>query len=86
MIPEMRAVPGNRGVRILRRLDEAGAGTTIVVVSYWSDLDSIRAFAGLEPARAVVPDAAQALLQTYDRSVEHFAVEHSDPEPIAATH
>ena len=41
---ECRETPGNRGVRVLRRL--AGDRAQFVFISFWDNWDSIRAFAG----------------------------------------
>lgn len=45
-IAALRATPGNRGVVVFRHLDEENASAEFEVVSYWRDLDDIRAFAG----------------------------------------
>jgi heme-degrading monooxygenase HmoA len=45
-VAALRGTPGNQGVLIFRRLDEAGGTSEIEVVSLWRDRDSIEAFAG----------------------------------------
>lgn len=72
VVPELAAVPGYHGVRLLER--ELNGGIEIVVVSRWHSLDAIRAFAGDEIDRAVVHDEAAALLSDYDRKVRHFGL------------
>jgi heme-degrading monooxygenase HmoA len=72
VMPELAAVPGFRGVRLLRR-DVAGR-IEIVVSTTWGSLDVIRGFAGEDIERAVVHDEAAALFSDYDRTVRHFDV------------
>jgi heme-degrading monooxygenase HmoA len=45
-IAALRATPGNEGVAVFRHLDETTDSAEFEVVSYWRDLDDIRAFAG----------------------------------------
>lgn len=71
VFPEMRALPGNRSARALRALGEDG---TVLVLTEWDDLDSVKAFAGPDPSVAVVPDFAQTLLEEYEPTVRHFEV------------
>ena len=73
VVPELAAVSGYRGVRLLRR--ELGANAIeIVVVTAWESLAVIRGFAGDDIERAVVHDEAVALFTDYDRTVRHFEV------------
>jgi len=72
-VPELAAVPGYRGVRLLRR--ELGANAIeIVVVTAWESFAVIRGFAGDDIERAVVHDEAAALFTDYDRTVRHYEV------------
>lgn len=73
ILPEMATLVGHRGTRVLR-----GDGGTIVVESYWEDLDAVRRFAGEDPGHAVVPAPAQELLARYDPRAEHYEVLLSD--------
>ena len=73
VLPELAAVPGYRGARLLQRQTAEGA-TEIVVVTDWASLDAIRGFAGDDIERAVVHDEAAALFSDYDRTVRHFEV------------
>ena len=70
--PELVAVPGYRGARLLQR-DLPGA-IEIVVATQWDSLDAIRGFAGDDIDSAVVHDEAAALLSDYDRTVRHFEI------------
>ena len=80
VLPELAAVAGYRGARLLQRETPASA-TEVVVVTEWESLDAIRGFAGDDIDRAVVDDEAAALLSEYDRSVRHFEIRLHDPGP-----
>ena len=73
VVPELAAVAGYRGVRLLQRELDANA-IEIVVVTAWESLAVIRGFAGDDIERAVVHDEAAALFTDYDRTVRHFEV------------
>jgi heme-degrading monooxygenase HmoA len=72
VMPELAAIAGYRGARLLER--ELNGGIEIVVVTHWQTIDAIRAFAGEEIDRAVVHDEAAVLFSDYDRKVRHFGV------------
>ena len=59
------------------RNDEAD-GVQLVIVSRWESMAAIRQYAGNTPEKAVVAAEAQAMLQSFERHVEHFeSVRHS---------
>lgn len=72
VVPELAAIDGYRGARLLER--DLNGGIEVVVVTRWQSLDAIRAFAGDELDCAVVHDQAAALFSDYDRRVRHFGV------------
>ena len=72
VFPEIRAVPGSLGARVLR--DPSGVEREFLVLTEWTDLEAVKAFAGPDPDVAVVPEAAQALLASYDARVRHLEV------------
>lgn len=72
VVPELAAVPGYRGARLLQR--NVGGAVEIVVATTWESLDVIRGFAGDDVERAVVHDEAAALFTDYDRTVRHFDI------------
>ena len=74
VLPELAAVDGHRGVRLLQRELAGGQAIEIVVVTEWVSLAVIRGFAGADIERAVVHDEAAALFTDYDRTVRHFEV------------
>jgi heme-degrading monooxygenase HmoA len=70
--PSLRRVPGFIDASILRR--ETEEGTEFQIVTVWQSLDAIRGFAGPDVTAAVVPDAAQTLMVTYDRAAVHYEI------------
>jgi heme-degrading monooxygenase HmoA len=70
VLPQLRKVEGFLGARLLRRkLPDA---VEFVVLTRWSSLHAIKAFAGDDIDRAVVEPAAVAALVDYDREVRHY--------------
>lgn len=74
VVPELEAVHGYQGFRLLQRQTGDTEAIEIVVVTRWESLDVIRGFAGNDIERAVVHDRAAALFTDYDRTVRHFEV------------
>ena len=77
VLPELAAVSGYRGARLLQR--ELRGGVEVVVATRWESLEVIRGFAGDDIERAVVHDEAAALFSDYDHSVRHFEIVSDDP-------
>jgi heme-degrading monooxygenase HmoA len=75
--PQLRALPGFLRARILRR--EVPDGTEFRVVSAWSALDAIRAFAGDDVEAAVVPDVVQRMMVRFDARAAHYASVDGEP-------
>ena len=69
-LPQLRRLDGFMGASVLQR--PAAGGVEFVVITRWASMEAIRAFAGADPERAVVPEAAQRLMVSYDETVEHF--------------
>jgi len=71
-IPDYRAVPGNISVHVLER--QEGDVTHFMTLTFWEDLESIRAFAGDDLERAkYYPEDADFLLE-YEPRVVHYEV------------
>jgi heme-degrading monooxygenase HmoA len=72
VMPELRRRAGFLGAYLCRRLvdDEI----EFVVLTRWESMDAIKAFAGEDPARAVVDARAAATLRDFDATVQHFDV------------
>lgn len=70
---ECRAVPGYRGIRLLRRVSAPGEVEFVTIMSF-ADLRAVVAFAGEDYEAAVVPAAARALLARIDQRSQHYEV------------
>ena len=77
VLPELLAVPGYHGARLLQR--ELHAGVELVVVTRWESMAAIRVFAGEAVETAVVHDEAAALFTEFDRTVRHFEIVSEHP-------
>jgi len=55
---------------ILRR--DVATGVEFVVLTRWRSLESVKAFAGEDPERAVVPEELSAMILEYDERVRHY--------------
>jgi heme-degrading monooxygenase HmoA len=76
----MRKIEGYRGIQLLR-LDR-DTETEFVTMMWFTSVDAVRAFAGDDYTRAVVPTKAQALLSRYDARSAHYDVrEDQRPKP-----
>lgn len=72
VLPELRHVPGFLGAHLARRqIDER---IEFLVLTRWRTLDSIRAFAGDNIAKAVVEPGAVAALEDFDATVQHYEI------------
>jgi antibiotic biosynthesis monooxygenase (ABM) superfamily enzyme len=71
-----RAIPGYRGIELLRRA--TGDEVEFVTIMRFDSLDAVRAFAGQEYEVAVVPPAARALLSRFDTRSAHFDLRETD--------
>ena len=65
-----RAMPGYRGIELLRR--SVGAEVEFVTVMRFDSIEAVRAFAGEDYEVAVVPPAARELLSRFDARSGHF--------------
>jgi len=76
VLPELRGIDGFLGARLLRRKLPPGNGAAIefVVLTRWSSLQAIKAFAGDDIERAVVEPGAVAALLDYQSVVRHYEV------------
>lgn len=74
-----REIPGYRGIRLLRR--DAGDEVEFVTMMWFDSIEAIRAFAGSDYERAVVPPAARALLSRFDDRSAHYELRAERPGP-----
>jgi heme-degrading monooxygenase HmoA len=72
-----REIAGYHGIQLLRR--EANGEVEFVTIMWFDSLADVRAFAGEEYDRAVVPAAARALLSRFDERSVHYDVRHGQP-------
>ena len=70
-----RNLPGFKGIDLLRR--DQGEAVEFVTVMWFEALDDVRAFAGEDLERAVVPPPARALLARFDERSAHYEVRES---------
>jgi heme-degrading monooxygenase HmoA len=70
VLARLRQVPGFQGARLMRR--EVGEETEFVSLTFFDDLDAIRAFAGKDYDKAVVAGEAREVLVRYDAQVRHY--------------
>ena len=70
-----REISGYGGIELLRR--EGPDLTEFVTIMTFDSLESVRAFAGADYERAVVPPEARALLERYDARSAHYEIRYS---------
>jgi len=70
--PKLASLAGFVRASILRR--EVTGGTEFQVVTVWSSLQAIEAFAGADIEKAVVPAVAQAMMVEFDRKAVHYEI------------
>lgn len=69
-VADYHATPGNRAVHVLRRID--GDVAEFLILTYWDDVDSIRAFAGEDIERArYYPEDDHWLLEKPETVTHH---------------
>jgi heme-degrading monooxygenase HmoA len=78
VLPGIHRVAGYRGAYLLRR--DVADETEFVTLTFFDSMDAVRAFAGDDPGRAVVPPDAERLLARFDARSTHYEVLVT-PEP-----
>jgi len=68
----LRAVNGFRGAHLLRR--EEDGEVVFTSITWFTDLEAVRGFAGEDCELAVVAEAARAALSRWDERVRHDEV------------
>ena len=71
-VKEYAAVPGNRGVRVLRRTE--GEVAEFLVVSFWESMAAVRGFAGEDVEAAVYYPTDDRFLLEREPTVAHYEV------------
>jgi heme-degrading monooxygenase HmoA len=70
--PALSKIPGFRRATVLSK--PGASGVDLLVVTEWESRESIAAFAGENPDAAVVPAVVQAMMVSFDRTVDHYEV------------
>jgi heme-degrading monooxygenase HmoA len=73
VLPSIHRIDGFVGFDLLRAEREGGE-IEFVTVTYFETLAAVRAFAGDDYEKAVVPPEAQRLLTRFDELSQHYAV------------
>jgi heme-degrading monooxygenase HmoA len=68
----LRETPGNRGVRVLRRIEDDRA--EFLVISFWDSMDAVKAFAGEDAEVAVFYPEDDAFLVERETFARHYEV------------
>jgi len=80
-IPDYRGVAGN--LAVFCSYAESGAVTQIKILTFWSDMEAIRAFAGANPARAKYYDFDGEFLLAKNEFVDHWTIDACAIDVIA---
>jgi len=80
-VKDYRAIPGNRGVQVLRRTYEDK--TEFLLLSLWESYEAIRAFAGDDLERAVYYAKDEEFLLELEPKVTHYTYESYDEREVA---
>jgi len=70
VLPGIHRVAGYRGAQLLRR--KTGDEVEFVTLTYFDDLDAVRAFAGQDYELAVILPEAHKLLARFDERSAHY--------------
>ena len=70
--PAIRRLPGFMSASILRRT--VAGGVEFLIVTQWSSLEAVRAFAGATIEQAVVPPKVREMMIDFDELVRHYEV------------
>lgn len=71
--PDYQGTPGNRGVFLLHRIK--GGEADFLTLTYWENVDAIRAFAGADIARAKYYPEDEGFLLELEPTVQHYDIE-----------
>jgi heme-degrading monooxygenase HmoA len=82
VVAHLKTIAGYAGASLLRR--EVDGGVEYLAITLWDSLDSIRAFAGPDPEKAIVDPQARAMLTKFDPIAGNYQLAHTD-NPAAGT-
>ena len=72
VVTELNAIKGFEGSTLLQR--DVGDRVEVTVITWWTSLNAIRAFAGEAVETAVVHESAARMLLDFDQTVTHHDV------------
>jgi heme-degrading monooxygenase HmoA len=72
VLPGIGRIDGFQGAYVLKR--DVPEGVEFVTLTLFASMDAVRAFAGEDYTRAVVPPEARKLLDRFDERSEHYEV------------
>ena len=72
LLPGLGKVPGFRGSYLLRR--RTGDEVEFVTIILWDALENVRAVAGEDYERAVIPEERKKYLKRFDANAAHYEV------------
>jgi heme-degrading monooxygenase HmoA len=72
LLPGLSKVAGYKASYLLRR--DVGDEVEFITIIIWDSLDAIRAVAGPDVERAVVPEDRRPLLSRYDDKAMHYQI------------
>ena len=81
LLPGLSSAKGFRGSYLMRRA--AGEEIEFVTIILWDSLDDIRAIAGADYERAVIPVERRALLTRWDEKAAHYDIRSSTAGPLS---
>jgi heme-degrading monooxygenase HmoA len=81
VVPHLKTIPGYVGASLLRR--EIDDGVEFLAMTLWHSLDSIQAFTGPDPEKAVVDREAEAVLTRFDPTAANYELAYTD-DPAGA--
>ena len=81
LLPGLSSVKGFRGSYLFRRT--AGDEVEFITIILWDSLDDIRAIAGADYERAVVPEERRSVLKRWDEKAAHYDVSSAKASPLS---
>jgi heme-degrading monooxygenase HmoA len=76
LLPGISKVAGYRGSYLLRK--QSGDEVEFLTIILWDSIDAVRAVAGPDFEKAVIPKERKQCLSHYDQSAAHFEVVSSN--------
>jgi heme-degrading monooxygenase HmoA len=79
LLPGLSRKPGFRGSHLLRRV--VGNEVEFITMILWDSLDDVRAIAGHDYEKAVIPEDRLPLLSRYETRAAHYEVVSTNERP-----